>query len=234
MSSLEGQFLVGFLVGRRAGNHPEISQLFEIDRAACGADALLRSGPAVTLTKEETAALSDPAWSCCCVAASLETRRIIGYVSAHKVVTRARGAKAQMEEAVVSPLMCGKGVGKAMMVALMDHVRDVWKVRRAVLTSDPSRETARALYAKLGFVQKGDQNFSLQFPSSGSWLPSGCNRPRYCCGVDREPGGAFWHMTDKMRRAVSDICSGDESAGWGSEPWTIINPVGIYYYKDAP
>lgn len=224
---------MGFLVGHHAGSHPEISRLFEVDRAARGADALLRSGPAVPLTKEETATLSDPALSCCCVAASLETRRIIGYVSAHKVVTRARGARAQMEEAVVDPLMCGKGGGKAMMVALMDHMRDVWKVRRAVLTSDPSRETARALYAKLGFVQKGDRCFSLQFPDSGRWMPTTCSPPRYCCGVDRRNRRAFWYMTNDKQRAVSYICSGDETAGWALEPWTIIDAVGVYEFKKA-
>jgi len=232
--SLEQEFLVGFLLGHNAGSHREIDQLLETNRAARGADALSLSGTAAKLTVDETAALSHPMWSCCCVAASLKTGRIIGYVSAHKVVTRARGAEAVMEEVVVSPFEYGKGVGKAVMVALLNHVRETWKIRKAVLTSDPSRETARALYTKLGFQQIGDRHFVLTFPDSELWMPAACSRPRHSSGVGRSDGGAFWHMTRDMQVAVARICSGHETAAWSSAPWTIIVPVGIYLYKDVP
>lgn len=233
--SLKKEFLVGFLIGHHAGSHREIGQLLETNRAARGADALSLGGSAVRLTVDEIAALSHPKWSCHCVAASLETDRIIGYVSAHKVVTRARGADAVMEEVVVSPFEYGKGVGKAVMVALLNHVRETWKVRNVVLASDPSRETARVLYAKLGFLQTDDRHFLLTFPDSELWMPAACSRPRHSSGVGRSDGGAFWHMTREMQVAVARICSGHETSAWNTTvPWTIIDPVGIYLYKDAP
>jgi hypothetical protein len=133
-----------------------------------------------------------------------------------------------MEEAVVSPSMRGRGVEETIMVVLMNHVRKVWGVRRVTFMS----KSSRALCVKLGIMKASDRLFSIEFSDSGVWMPFLYSRLRHSCGVGHEDGGAFWHMPRDKQRAVSLICSGEESVK-GTNPWSIIDPVGIYTYGDV-
>lgn len=223
----------GFAVGilRNPAESLEVWNLIEMDRAGRREDALLRSGPPVDLTASERSGLNDGNWSMGVVAVDLVSQRYIGYVSVHKIVTRGRGTKVEIEEVVVHQVFERLGVGKTIMAVTLQEARSRWGARKAVLTSRASRVAARGLYAAFGFEQQGEgDQFALTF-GDGHWALPERARPRYWSGVDREEHGAFWHMTSEMQHVVSQICAGTLTP---MAPWTIIEPIGVYKYKDAP
>lgn len=225
---LMGGFVVGIL--RDPAGNREVRELMENERMARKENALLRSGPPVVLSASEREALNDWNWSLCIAAVDLASGRYAGYMSAHRIVTRGRGTKIEVEEVVSHPEFDGRGVGKAIMTVALQEGRGRWGAQKATLTSRPNRIAARGLYSIFGFEEQGEGLFALQF-GAGYWHPPEAARPRLWSGVSREVRGAFWHMGSEMRNAVSQICAGSLES---MSPWTIIEPIGVYKYKDAP
>ena len=228
IEELKGGFVVGVLQNP-AGNR-EVDELMEIDRLMRREGALLRSSPAVDLISAEQEALNDRNWSLCIVAVDLASGRYIGYMSVHRIVTRGRGTKVEIEEVVTHPEFEGRGVGKATMAVALQEGRGRWGAQKATLTSRANRAAARGLYAVFGFEEQGEGPFVLRF-GDGYWRPPKAAHPRLLSGVGREDDGSFWHMGREMRSAVSQICAGTRAS---MAPWTIIEPTGVYKYKDAP
>lgn len=228
IEELRGGFVAGIL--RDPAGNREVRELMENERMARKEHALLRSGPPVALSAFEREALNDHNWSLCIAAVDLATGRYIGYTSAHRIVTRGRGTKVEIEEVVSHPEFDGRGVGKAIMAVALQEGRGRWGAQKATLTSRANRIAARGLYSVFGFEEQGEGPFVLKF-GNGYWRPPEAARPRLWSGVDREDNGAFWHMGREMRNAVSQICAGSLAS---MAPWTIIEPIGVYKYKDAP
>ena len=222
----------GFVVGvlQKPAESREVRELVEIDRLVRREDALLRSGPAVDLGVAEMAGINDPNWCMGIVAVDLQSRRYVGYMSVHRMVTLCRGAKIEIEEVVSHPEFDGRGVGKAVMAVALQESHGRWGARKATLTSRASRVAARGLYAAFGFKQQGEgDQFVLKF-DDGHWAPPESARPRLWSDVDREEHGAFWHMGREMQYAVSQICAGTLAS---MSSWNIIEPIGVYRYKDV-
>lgn len=70
------------------------------------------------------------------------------------------GRKASVEDVVVRPDCQGRGVGRALMEALIEEARQMCPITLQ-LTSRPHRQAARALYASFGFEQKETGFFKL-------------------------------------------------------------------------
>lgn len=227
-TNLSHGFAVGLL--RDPAGSREVSELIELDRLVRRDDALLRSGPAVELTPDERETLNDQCVSMGFVAVDLASCRYIGYTSAHRAVTRCRGAQFEVQDVVVHPEFERRGVGRALMVVALQEAQQSWGARKATLTSRPSRVAARGLYTSLGFEQLGEDRFELKF-GGGLWFPPEAARPRLWSGTDREDGGSFWRMAREMQDAVSLICADALSS---TPSWTIVEPTGVYKYKDAP
>lgn len=227
-----GELGLGFVVGilRDPAGNRDVRELMEYERLARREHALLRSGPPVDLSSAEREAINDQNWSRCIIAVDLVSERYIGYMSVHRIVTRGRGTKVEIEEVVSHPEFDGRGVGKAIMAVALQEGRVRWGAQKATLTSRASRVAARGLYSAFGFEEQGEGPFVLKF-GDGYWRPPECARPRLWSGVDREEHGAFWHMGREMQNAVSRICAGSLAS---MAPWTIIEPIGVYKYKDAP
>ena len=228
IEELKGGFVVGILQDP-AGNR-DVRELIERDRIGRRENALLRSGPAVVLTQRERQMLVDHEWCLCISAIDLASGRYVGYTSAHRAVTLCRGAKFEIDEVVVHPEFEGRNVSKALMAVALQEGRQRWDARKATLTSRIERVKARGLYVALGFTQKSEDRFEFPFGDGYGFLPEGV-RPRLWSGVDRKDGGSFWHMSHEMLNAVSQICTGTFAP---TAPWTIIEPIGVYKYKDAP
>lgn len=231
IEELRSGFVVGILLD--PARNREVRELMEIDRLVRGGDALLRSGPAVTLSPYERQMLADCGWCMCFAAVDLSSGRYVGYTSAHRVVTLCRGAKFEIDEVVVHPEFEGRNVSKALMAAALQEVRRRWEARKATLTSRPGRVKARGLYVAFGFAQKSEDLFEFPFDDKHGFLPlipEGV-RPRIWYGVARKDGGAFWSMEPEMQNAIAQICAGTPSP---RAAWTIIEPIGVYKYKDAP
>lgn len=207
-----------------------VSTLIEIDRDIRGGDALLRSGPPITLTPFEQEAFNDQRWTLAVVAVDLASQQYVGYMSAHCMVTRCRGTKFEIEEVVTHPEFKGRGVGKAIMAVALKECRGRWSAKKAALTSRAGRTEARGLYFAFGFEEKGEGPFSLEF-GDGEWNPPEAARPRFWCGVHPEDGGSVWHMGNEFRKAVLQICTGTLEP---MAPWHVGEPIGVYKYKDAP
>lgn len=225
---LKSGFVVGILQDP-AGNR-EVRELMEYERMARKENALLRSGPPVVLSALEWSALNDRNWSMCIAAVDLASGRYVGYMSVHRIVTRGRGTKIEIEEVVTHPEFDGRGVGKAVMAVALQEGRGRWGAQRATLTSRANRTAARGLYSVFGFQEQGEGPFVLRL-GDGYWRPPEAARPRLWSGVGREDNGAFWHMGREMQNAVSRICTGTLTS---MAPWTIIEPIGVYKYKNAP
>lgn len=227
-TDLRHGFVVGILLN--PGGSVDLGKLLETERIVRREDALLRSGPAVELTEEEQQTLADDACTLAIVAVDLQTRKMIGHASVHRITTVARGAKLHVEDVVTHPDYERRGVGKAVMTVALQEGRRRWRARKATLTSNATRVSARGLYAVLGFELHGTNTFALTF-GDGYWRPPEEVQLRHWSGVDREEHGAFWHMGPVMQDAVARICSGTPRR---SADWTIVQPVGVYKYKDAP
>lgn len=231
MAAVE-ELKLGFVVGvlRDPANNRDVRELMENERMARKEGALLRSGPPVVLSAPEREALNDQSWNRCIIAVDLASERYVGYMSVHRIVTRGRGTKAEVEEVVTHPEFDGRGVGKAIMAVALREGRVRWGARKATLTSRANRVAARGLYSVFGFEEQGEGPFVLKF-GDGYWRPPEGAHPRLWSGVDREEHGAFWHMGREMQNAVSRICAGSLAS---MAPWSIIEPIGVYKYKDAP
>ena len=226
VNDLRHGFLVGIL--QDPAGSQELAELFEADRRERGEGALLRSGPAATLTPRERDALNDQTSTLCFVAIDLATGEYIGYLSAHLVTTRTRGSKVWIEDVVTHPKWEGRGVGKALMVIALLKACKHWRARKAVLTSRSDRFAARDLYCKLGFQQKGEDQFELTFDHLGRWSPPAAAKLRYWGSPDE---GDI--ISVPMRHAIMRICAGEENhSSWGT--WTVVAPLGVIRYKDAP
>lgn len=70
------------------------------------------------------------------------------------------GRKAWIEDVVVDAAARGTGAGAALVRSAVAHAARVGAVK-VMLTSNPSREAARALYRKIGFEEAGTTVFAL-------------------------------------------------------------------------
>lgn len=71
------------------------------------------------------------------------------------------GGKAWIEDVVVDSDHRGEGIGEALVRAAVDHAVHVG-AERVMLTSNPSREAARALYRKIGFKEAETSVFAFK------------------------------------------------------------------------
>ena len=64
------------------------------------------------------------------------------------------GRHATIEDVVVLPECQGTGLGRKLVEAALEHLRNTGKAYKVGLTSKPARVAANALYRKMGFKQK--------------------------------------------------------------------------------
>ena len=68
------------------------------------------------------------------------------------------GRKAWVEDVVVDAAARGCGAGEALVKAATEHAARIGAAK-VMLTSNPAREAARALYRKIGFEEAGTTVF---------------------------------------------------------------------------
>ena len=73
----------------------------------------------------------------------------------------ASGSKAWIEDVVVDAPYRGQGIGKALVQTATEYAFQKG-IERVMLTSSPQRETARALYKKMGFEEVKTSVFALK------------------------------------------------------------------------
>ena len=71
------------------------------------------------------------------------------------------GRKAWIEDVVVDAEVRGTGAGRALVAAALEHAAVVG-VGEVLLTSNPAREAARALYRKMGFEEAATTVFAIK------------------------------------------------------------------------
>lgn len=71
------------------------------------------------------------------------------------------GRKAWIEDVVVDAAARGCGAGEALVRAAVEHAARIGAAK-VMLTSNPAREAARALYRKVGFEEAGTTVFALK------------------------------------------------------------------------
>jgi ribosomal protein S18 acetylase RimI-like enzyme len=62
-------------------------------------------------------------------------------------------SKYWIEDVIVSPEFRGQGIGRALVEAAINHVKDTDEQSTIYLTSNPSRQAARTLYRSVGFEE---------------------------------------------------------------------------------
>lgn len=77
------------------------------------------------------------------------------------------GPKASVEDVVVLPEMQGRGLGRRLMLHLLDEARTLAPITLQ-LTSRPSRRAANALYRQLGFAPKETNFYKLNIEPATS------------------------------------------------------------------
>lgn len=75
--------------------------------------------------------------------------------------TLARG-KYWIEDVVVRPEFRGQGIGRALVEASVSHVKETCAQASIYLTSNPSRQAARALYRSVGFEDYDTGVFKME------------------------------------------------------------------------
>jgi ribosomal protein S18 acetylase RimI-like enzyme len=76
------------------------------------------------------------------------------------------GIRAWIEDVVVDEAVGGKGIGKALTTAAIDHAF-ASGARTVDLTSRPSREVANGMYQRLGFERRETNVYRYTGPSHG-------------------------------------------------------------------
>ena len=71
------------------------------------------------------------------------------------------GRKGWIEDVVVDAEVRGTGAGRALVAAALEHVAVVG-AGEVLLTSNPAREAARALYRKMGFEEAATTVFAIK------------------------------------------------------------------------
>ena len=71
------------------------------------------------------------------------------------------GRKAWIEDVVVDAEVRGTGAGRALVAAALEHAAGVG-AGEVLLTSNPAREAARALYRKMGFEEAATTVFAIK------------------------------------------------------------------------
>ena len=71
------------------------------------------------------------------------------------------GRKAWIEDVVVDAEVRGTGAGRALVAAALEHAAGVG-AGEVLLTSNPAREAARALYRKMGFEEAATAVFAIK------------------------------------------------------------------------
>ena len=71
------------------------------------------------------------------------------------------GRKAWIEDVVVDAEVRGTGEGRALVAAALEHAAVVG-AGEVLLTSNPAREAARALYRKMGFEEAATTVFAIK------------------------------------------------------------------------
>ena len=71
------------------------------------------------------------------------------------------GRKAWIEDVVVDAEVRGTGAGRALVAAALEHAAVVG-AGEVLLTSNPAREAARALYRKMGFEEAATTVFAIK------------------------------------------------------------------------
>jgi succinate dehydrogenase/fumarate reductase flavoprotein subunit len=71
------------------------------------------------------------------------------------------GRHATIEDVVVLPECQGTGLGRKLVEAALEHLRNTGKAYKVGLTSKPARVAANALYRKMGFKQKETNVYTL-------------------------------------------------------------------------
>ena len=71
-------------------------------------------------------------------------------------------SKYWIEDVIVAPKFRGKGIGRALVEAAVKHVKEAEGQASIYLTSNPSRQAARALYRSVGFEDYDTGVFKME------------------------------------------------------------------------
>ena len=82
-----------------------------------------------------------------------DAKRIVGCATLC-VFESPTGRKASVEDVVVLPAYRGQGIGRTLLQRIIDFAKNKLAPIDLLLTSNPSRTEANALYQALGFVQR--------------------------------------------------------------------------------
>ena len=100
-----------------------------------------------------------------CGNAEVFVKRSRGRIVAAATIARfstPTGTHHRIEDVIVHPDLRGKGIGRKMMLHLLDHLRSR-QAKSVELTSRPSRVAANALYRSLGFRQRTTNVYEFRF-----------------------------------------------------------------------
>lgn len=87
---------------------------------------------------------------------------LVGATSAVRATGAKRGHRADVYAMYVTPAARGQGVGRSLMVALLERLR-AWGVERVDLSVTDAAPAAHGLYRSLGFVEWGRDSDSLRW-----------------------------------------------------------------------
>ena len=84
-----------------------------------------------------------------------------GMLTLTRCQTLAR-SKYWIEDVIVAPQFRGQGIGRALVEAAVEHVKETCAEAAIYLTSNPSRQAARALYRSVGFEDYDTGVFKME------------------------------------------------------------------------
>lgn len=131
-----------------------LGELFTIERDFAADPARQSEGLRLLIARERDAAV---------FIARDSNGRVLGMVTAQLVISTAEGApSAWIEDVVVEAASRRRGLGRALLAAVLDWARDAGATRAQLLIDTDNRE-AEAFYAKLGWqpTQLGARRYSL-------------------------------------------------------------------------